>query len=164
MTDPLKDIKFDINQVLKSFAPIEADESIDSLSSTTLLEFESEPIEAKVPKNAKDTEDFSDMMDDLPAEETIVAITEKKSLEVEIDEFIKSTITTKFNDPLDFWRTSEHFTLKKIAFKIFNIPAASAEPERHNSAAGLNMTDLRNQINPNTLESFVIYKCLLNEN
>ena len=58
-----------------------------------------------------------------------------------------------------YWRQSSHVNLKSIAASVFCIPVSSAEPERHNSAAGNSVTAMRNRLNPTTVETLF----LLNE-
>ena len=65
------------------------------------------------------------------------------------------TVDQDFDDPLKFWRNSKLAKLKSVARRIFVIPASSAEPERHNSAAGNTLTSLRASMSDRTVSMLV---------
>ena len=90
--------------------------------------------------------------------------TEKNDIIAEYRKFVALEISEIYNNPLDFWRDSSFGHLKNAAKAIFVIQASSAEPERHNSAAGNMLTSKRNRLSPETLEKLVIYnECIKNE-
>ena len=84
----------------------------------------------------------------------------EKSISDEIIEY-QQMKPGKFSDPIEFWKGSNLSKLKKIALFTFSATSSSAEPERHNSHAGLTITDLRNQLNFETVESLVLYKTFM---
>ena len=45
--------------------------------------------------------------------------------------------------------------LKSISKKVFAIQASSAETERHNSAAGVTISEIRNRLSNESLEQLV---------
>lgn len=74
----------------------------------------------------------------------------------EYEKFVREPNTMKFENPLDYWKCSVHTHLAKVACSVFCIPCSSAEPERHNSAAGNTVTALRNRLAPELVEALVI--------
>ena len=80
----------------------------------------------------------------------------KSSTLDEYDLYLKETISRRFENPLEYWKDSQHKKLSKVACSIFCIPCSSAEPERHNSAAGKTITALRNRLKPEIVEALVI--------
>ena len=82
---------------------------------------------------------------------------EVNSLSKEYELFKKEPIAKFFENPLEYWKCSNFAKLKNIARSIYCIPVSSAEPERHNSAAGNTVTAVRNKLSPETVENLVIY-------
>ncbi|MEN2496673.1 MAG: hypothetical protein MHMPM18_001163 [Marteilia pararefringens] len=69
--------------------------------------------------------------------------TNQSTIAGEIDAYKAEVHNSVFSEPLDYWKNSNLKLLKGISESVFVIPASSAEPERHNSAADLTITDLR---------------------
>lgn len=84
----------------------------------------------------------------------------EKSIFDEIVEY-QQMKSPKYSEPIEFWKASKFIKLKKIALSVFSVTSSSAEPERHNSHAGLTITDLRNQLNFESVESLVLYKTFM---
>ena len=105
-----------------------------------------------------DNIDIGDFMDPIYTSEAPKASPQKSVVE-EYREFVQSKVTSVYEDPLLYWKDSEFEKLKYVAAAIFCVPVSSAEPERHNSAAGNIVTSIRNNLKPQTVESLV----LLNE-
>lgn len=108
-----------------------------------------------VEKNTKQTENNDSDMDDVQPEPKTPALS--KSIFDEYFNFLSNKPEKVFENPLEFWAFAEDGLLKKLAVSIYVTQASSAEPERHNSAAGLMMSPLRNQLQGDTLEKQVIY-------
>ena len=83
------------------------------------------------------------------------------SIWTELSEYKEMGITDKIDSPLTFWKNSNFKLLAKVACSAFSVTASSAEPERHNSHAGLTLTDLRNKLNAESIESLVLYKTFM---
>ena len=73
----------------------------------------------------------------------------------EYDQFLKEKIAKVYANPLDYWKESSHKKLAKVAAGVYCIPASSAEPERHNSAAGATITKMRSRLAPEVVEELV---------
>lgn len=63
-------------------------------------------------------------------------------------------------NPLQWWKDNQHRfpNIALLARKILAIPATSASSERLFSSAGLVITEKRNRLNPNTVESIIFLK------
>ena len=108
-------------------------------------------IETRTQKIENDDSD----MDDVEPDPKTPALS--KSIFDEYCTFLSQKPDKVFENPLEFWSSEEDGLLKTLAISIFCTQASSAEPERHNSAAGLMMSPLRNQLLGETLEKQVIY-------
>lgn len=75
----------------------------------------------------------------------------------EYQKFKACTISKKYENPLDYWKNSEFYMLKLISKSVFVVQASSAEPERHNSAAGQIVTYKRSLLLPERVEDLVMY-------
>ena len=86
----------------------------------------------------------------------------KQSIVSEYREFQQSQIDQEYQNPLEFWKDSQQYPNLQIFSKfVFSVQARSAEPERHNSSAGLTFTELRNRLDPSRLEELVIHNEIL---
>ena len=97
----------------------------------------------------------NDFMDPIGEDESKNQIS-KPNIVSEYRQFLNSKIFNVYDNPLLFWRDSKYDNFKKVAASIFCIPVSSAEPERHNSAAGNTITPMRNRMNENTVEELVL--------
>ena len=156
--EPLKSLEFDVSATLKKLLPNQyqnkenyssQSESVDEIN-----------VQELSPKKSK-VDDFDDLMDDV--NQKVLLPKSKSTIESEIEAYKTESLNSKFKNPLDYWKNSNFEILKSIAYSVFVIPASSAEPERHNSSAGLTMTELRNRLDQKTMENLVPYKCFLND-
>ena len=165
--EPINEIHFDVIEILKSLCPDAsqgASPETDSISTLINVEHAKSPndIQDYTPSKCSKLVDFEDLMDfSNPMESNPI---NKSTIDEEIDVYKAEVHHSVFNEPLDYWKNSNLKHLKGIAESVFVIPASSAEPERHNSSAGLTITDLRNRLNEKTVESLILYKCFLKKN
>ena len=85
------------------------------------------------------------------------------------DEFAKyqeTKVKKVYQNPLDFWRENSNSMpiLAKASMSIYCVPASSAEPERHCSAAGLTITDLRSNLTTKNSENLILLREYLKNN
>ena len=121
------------------------------------IEFEDDEEGECIEKPAKIQRQADDFMD--PIEDEEPAQLQGPDILDEYRNFKNEKISTKYEDPLVYWKHSSFKNLKHLAASIYCIPVSSAEPERHNSAAGLTVTPMRSLLAPETVETLV----LLNE-
>lgn len=95
------------------------------------------------------------LFDDFADVKHSVVINEPVTLENEVKAYNEMVINTDFDNPLTFWKNTDFNILRKIAKKVFVIPASSAEPERHNSAGGNTISHLRNSLSEDKLGEIV---------
>ena len=105
---------------------------------------------ATLPKLNDQVDEFMDPID---------VIEEQSHVELDVfgeyDQFLKEKIAKVYANPLDYWKESSHKKLAKVAAGVYCIPASSAEPERHNSAAGATITKMRSRLAPEVVEELV---------
>ena len=140
--------KVDILEQLKLFFQNDVEDEIlqNTSSDNEYIQHEA------VPK--KEKEDLFSMFKD-KIEGKNISTRQQKSLEQELHEYMKMTVDQDFDDPFIFWRDSKLVKLKFAARRIFAVPASSAEPERHNSAAGNTLTSLRASMSDRTVSMLV---------
>ena len=152
---PLDSLEFDIEKIiLELYNDLKLDPIETQIAKANEI-IEPEP-QSKIA--ALGFDDFKDVKKDFPLEQV------QQSIMTDLKEYISIKITCDYGEPLEFWKNSNLLHLQKVAQLVFSKPASSAEPERHNSSAGLTMTELRNRLSQKNLESLVLYKCYLNEN
>ena len=103
--------------------------------------------------------DFFDDMFEITSPEEV----ERPSIQTideETEKYRCLNISTKFENPLVFWKksSSEFPKLSAIARQVFVIQASSAESERRFSCAGHIVTEKRGSLDPQTVEMLTFLK------